>query len=97
SAVARPSIDFDGDRIVLRAAIDQLVVRVDARARWLSADDDRERALLAVDPALLEVERLVVGVEHADVDPVGERRVVFLPERVGLALLREDLERDLVA
>src|SRR4029450_1997570 len=72
---ARGALTFCWGRT--RPAVDQLVVGVDPRARRLLVHDDGEFHLFAVDLLLLQEQWLVVGVQHADVDPVGERCVGF--------------------
>src|SRR5664279_6108348 len=84
-ATSARSAEVDGHCVVLRPAIDQLVERIDAGAGRLARYGHGELGFFPLDLALFEEERLAVGIEHADVDPVRQRHVVLLAQRVGTA------------
>src|SRR5947209_19943737 len=79
------------DGVVFPFAVDELDERVDAGARRLARDDERELHFGLVDVLAFEGERGALGVEHADVDPFVERALLLEAARVGFHLLAAHL------
>ena len=86
-------------QIVIRVAVDQLVIGIDACPRGRLVDDNLEGLAGLREPFLLQIERflfVLLAGEDADVDQVMQRHGGFVAAAVGLEFAGLDVERDFV-
>ena len=89
--------------VVVRNAIDEFVVRIDARFVRFFCNGDGDRAVAIGNIALFEEQHFLVSFlavrrarENADVDRRIHLRRRFLADAIGVDLRRVNLERDVV-